>query len=439
MEEKKIIPEREVERMIFNLFSNKLGPAFEVVREYRDKGNRLQDIAILHNREVLAFIECKRDANEFVESFRARLWLESLFMNEIAKYYFVADKRDCYVFLKNEFAYTKITIDEAISMIAAVQNATQQPPTHSEIRLILIDKAKEHKLVKKIRPFADSLKEEDIIIDKDSSTFSFPANIEDDLFLILLERVTGSKLCRFTTIESLYELLKNEKQNMCNIVCMNDRGEYHYADNYVYDRYAQIGTKDFNELDNCFILSLLDKSQEDNLTMWRLYGDNAKGACITYEASRSILSGINKQFFLAKVSYAQKNKVHPKLEFIKSLLQAFKKRGWKLSLKRWNIWKHFFKSHLFAVEKEVRLMYYDAPLSRTNNKDYKWIKNPASQIVSKMQLFDFKDIPIKVEYAKVGPNCQEAKLLARQFEVMARSKSSLSKVSVDYSRIEDYR
>lgn len=87
----------------------------------------------------------------------------------------------------------------------------------------------------------------------------------------------------------------------------------------------------------------------------------------------------------------------------------------------------------------MRLMYYDAPASRTNKGDYKWIKNPESKIVSKMQLFDVKAFPIKVEYAKVGPNCHEASLLARQFETMAKSTSSLHKVLVDYSRIEDYR
>lgn len=435
----KPVHQSEVERFLMTKFSNDLGPAFEVVAEYRDKENHRQDIAVLHNRKLIAFVECKRNAQEFVQSFRVRQWLEVLFKNHEAEYYFVADQTECYLFRPDNFVPEKLTINEGVSIIASAREIAKDPPTLAEIQSLLRDVAKSHKLVEKIRPFADSLDVKDIERDTVTSSFFFSTDKEDDLFLILLERVTGAKLCRYTTIDSLFELLKNEKQNMCNIVCMNDRGEYSYADNYVFGRYTQVGTKDFNELDNCFILSLLDKSQEENLTMWRLYGDDAKGACITYEAGRSIMAGKNNQFFLARVSYGQKNKKHPKLEFIKALTNALTIRGWSFTLKRWNIWKHFFKSYLFAVEKEVRLMYYDAPASRTSNGDFKWIKNPESQIVSKMQLFDFKAFPMKVEYAKVGPNCHEASLLARQFETMAKSTSSLQKVLVDYSRIEDYR
>lgn len=429
----------EVEIYLKKKISTGLGPAFEVVSEYRDKDNHLQDIAILYNREVIAFIECKRNAQEFAQSFRVRQWLEVLFKNHEARYYVVADRKECFLFRPDNYSSQRLSINEVISIIASVRGIAQDPPTLEEIRSILIDVAKSNKLLKKIRPFADCLETDGIEIDPFSSIFSFSKSKEDELFLILLERVTEFKLCRYTTVDSLFELFKNEKQNMCNIVCMNDRGEYSYADNYVFGRYPQIGTKDFAELDNCFILSLLEKSQEDNLTMWRLYGEDAKGACITYEAGKLIRGGIHNQFFLAKVSYGQQNQKHPKLEFIKALIKALKIRGWSFTLRRWSIWKHFFKSCLFAVEKEVRLMYYDAPLSRTKKDDYKWIKNPESHIVSKMQLFEFDDFPMKVEYAKVGPNCHEASLLARQFEAMAKSSSSLKKVWVDYSRIEDYR
>lgn len=435
----KAVPESEVEHFLRAKFSNDLGPAFEVVAEYRDKENHCQDIAILHNRKLIAFVECKRNAQEFVQSFRVRQWLEVLFKNHEAEYYFVADRTECFLYRPDNYVPQKLTINEAVSIISSARKIAKDPPTLAEIQSLLRDVAKNHKLVEKIRPFADGLKSKDIEIDTVTSSFSFSTDKEDELFLILLERVTGSKLCRYTTIDSLFELFKNEKQNMCNIVCMNDRGEYSYADNYVFGRYPQVGTKDFNELDNCFILSLLDKTQEENLTMWRLYGADAKGACITYEAGRSIMGGMYNQFFLARVSYGQKNKKHPKLEFIKALISALNIRGWSFTLRRWNIWKHFFKSYLFAVEKEVRLMYYDAPVSRTMKDDYKWIKNPESQIVSKMQLFDFKVFPMRVEYVKVGPNCREVALLARQFETMAKSTSSLSKVMVGYSRIEDYR
>jgi len=282
------------------------------------------------------------------------------------------------------------------------------------------------------------LSPDDIEFDKNEPRFYLPQDVEDELFLCKLKKVDGKELCRFTTIDNLFELLKNEKQNMCNIVCMNDRGEYRYADDFVFEQYPEVGTTAFRELDSCYVLSLLKGSQANDLTMWRLYGDDAKGACLIYDVEDVMKKGINGQFFLAKVSYAQKDGKHPELEFFKELVNRVSGSGWKLCLRRWNIWKHFFKSHHFSVENEVRLMYYDLPDRRDKKEDYKWIKNPASQIVTKMQLFDFGGFPLKIKASLIGPKCEEAELVARQFYLMAESTSSC-KISVSCSNIKDYR
>lgn len=429
--------ERSIQQFVAKQFAERMGPSFEIIYEYRDKGGNRQDIAILFNRTVVAFIECKRNARDFVQSPRVREWLNYLSRYEEARFYFVADKNECFLNNNGAPGFDSLSFDDAATAIKEEYAGVGGPPTVEEIADEMNEIARKLKIWKRLHHFIEGLRDGDITYSNTSPTYSFSTESEDELFLTLLGSINSKKFCRFTTLNSFFELLKEKKQNMCNIVCMNDRGEYRYADEYVYGTYPQLGSADFRELDDCFILSLLDREQEDDLTMWRLYGDNANGACIIYEAKPSILAGKDNQFFLGKVSYGKENGAHRELDFVKSLLSPLNKRGWYLDLKRWNIWKHFFKSHHFAVEKEVRLMYYDAPFPRSE-QEYKWIKNPDSQIVSKMQMFELAKFPLKVDSARVGPKCQEADILARQFSIMGKGILPAN-FSVDPSGIKDYR
>lgn len=433
-----ITNEFSIQEYVAKQFAKRLGISYDVLLEYRDKVGKRQDIAILFNRTVVSFIECKRSVRNFIRTPRSKVLLGYLFHDEDVPFYFVADKSECYLFLREQLELKQVSFDEAASIIEKKYESIGAPPTFEEIAFDLKTLARSNHVWTLIRLFVENLKLGDIEIGTDSPTFSFSIDTEDELFLNLLEPLSNKRLCRYTTLNSLFDLLNKRSQNMCNIVCMNDRGEYRYADEYVYGRYPQLGSNDFDELDSCYILSLLDMKQEDDLTMWRLYGNDAKGACIAYEAKKPILNGKDGQFFLANVSYGLQDGTHPKLEFVKDLISKLSRRGWSLRLRRWNIWKHFFKSHHFAVEKEVRLMYYDAPTPRTADKDFMWIKNSDSQIVTKMQLFGFADFPLKIDFARIGPKCQEAELLARQFSIMGKGAFSQN-FMVNSSEIQDYR
>lgn len=311
-----------IQQFVAKQFAEQLGTAFEVVLDYRDKGGKIQDIAIFFNRAVVAFIECKRNAHDFVWRPRAKEWIDYLSQNEKAEFYFVADQNECFLYMVDGPAFNRLSFDDAVAVIKESFAGVGDAPTLEEIVNDLNELAKKHKIWKQVHLFIDGLRDGDIEYGKTSPAFSFSANVEDKFFLHLLGPLTNKKLCRYTTLNSLFELLKGKKQNMCNIVCMNDRGEYRYADEYVKGNNSPLGLIDFQDLDACFILSLLDGDQRDNLTMWRLYGDDANGTCVIYDAKKEILTGMDKQFFLANVSYGEPNGTHRKLDFVKSLLTA---------------------------------------------------------------------------------------------------------------------
>lgn len=94
---------------------------------------------------------------------------------------------------------------------------------------------------------------------------------------------------------------------------------------------------------NSYILSCCASNKIDDLTMWRLYGQNAMGTCLVYDVKEEFID--NDSFFFASVSYGQSEKKHEELDFIWKILR-WKKNGWKFKFNRWHIWKHFFKSYM---------------------------------------------------------------------------------------------
>lgn len=422
-----------LEYSIAKRFENLLGDGFEVVQEYTAKNKRRQDIAILVDHKPVAFIECKLNARLFVEAGDYKRWLLSFSKPRETKYLFVSDEHTC--FFCQDDSFSEVSFEEAVAIICEDIAKAGRKPLSRSIKKRLLEVVEDDAAASSI---LNTLSPDDIEFDNKEPRFYLPQNVEDELFLCKLKRVEGKELCRYTTIDNLFELLKKEKQNMCNIVCMNDRGEYRYADTFVFEKSPKVGETGFNELDSCFVLSLLEGTQEDNLTMWRLYGDDAKGACLIYDVDDAMKKGIKEQFFLAKVSYGREDGTHPELAFFKKLVESVRVRKWSLYLRRWNIWKHFFKSHHFSIENEVRLMYYDSPVKRGKKEDYKWIKNSESQIVTKMQLFDFGGFPLKIKASLIGPKCEEHDLLARQFYLMADSTTDC-KISVSSSDLKDYR
>lgn len=277
-----------------------------------------------------------------------------------------------------------------------------------------------------------------ILFKENQYSYCFASDdIEKDFFLSLLGFPEGRELCRYTSLDSLFRLLKDKKQNMCSIVCMNDKGELSYVDSVV-PRLPVMPVPD--DPNNCFILSLLPADpHEDELTFWRLYGDDASGACLTYEVKPGINTDIYPDFFLARVSYQREDGRHPELEFIKTLTSRATKEGKTFTMRNWHIWKHFFKTRHFAIEDEVRLLYMN---SGGKKPELDWIKNATNRIVSKMVLFTltprsnalFK-FPLSLSKVLIGPKITESEVV-NQYRYMGTT--NLKKInSIGASHLTD--
>lgn len=200
-------------------------------------------------------------------------------------------------------------------------------------------------------------------------------NVEVLLITALLnDKGIPSSVYRYTSSETLNRLFNNDEKyhSMSSLVTMNDTTEMDYTNNYLKKAGVDISTekqkRERNDSVHAYITSLTDL--KDDLTMWRLYGDQAKGICIEYEVPMNIQSS---GFILARVSYADESKKDNKLDFIASLMKN-KLKGHRFVLKGWYGWQHFFKPKEYSVEREIRLLAYINDLDFTIEKyGRKWI------------------------------------------------------------------
>ena len=150
---------------------------------------------------------------------------------------------------------------------------------------------------------------------------------------------------------------------------------------------------------------------EDNLTMWRLYGDDAKGVCLEFMAEYDTPN-------LYPVHYEEDNGVQNRVAQLKAELASSNLQFKFLSLER--KWQYYMKPACFSEEKEIRLLIEDV-------KPKKW-DLPSTGVIKpyiECGLFesakDAEPFPLKLERIILGPNMKEQARNKHQIELMVQS------------------
>lgn len=406
------------------------------------------DLVVFYHGDAICGVDYKNMAmgSIFFDRFQD-LYIDKL--NKVGLKYGIAyfgEKKDILFWSKGAYQYEPFTFENMIIAIKGNQSCGERLSAFdvcAEISGLMPDNLIEVIDGNQISEIQSLFTEDNLMYDEKSASIWLKTEAEDAFFKILLQQNKNDdahkKVCRYTSLNSLFLAMKNGSHVMCSITCMNDKGETSYADKYVgYGAFAET-TNSIKENNDCFILSCCSEEMTDNLTMWRLYGNDGKGVCIEYEVDPSKID--NKEFFMAPISYGKSMKEHPALDFIRSI-RHWKQEGWCFELKRWYIWKHFFKSHLFKEENEVRLLYIWTDSSK---EEVEWIMDTTNNIVSRICKFKIKGgrLPLNLTKAIIGPKCSEQESNVAQFNYMNRQlkvvPDSLFASAVKASKIEDYR
>ena len=258
-------------------------------------------------------------------------------------------------------------------------------------------------------------------------------NFENKLFNFLLEDLNvGDIFYRYGDLKLAFHTVQDVSCKFSGIPGMNDISEVGYTDHYLDNDYIPLDNPtDVANINRKFILcsSLL----KDNLTQWRLYGDDCKGTSIEFEIIKK-----SKDFILKKISYGtEKNSenFHLELEILKLIQKEFYLvTGSELRFKTLNVWKHFFKSFEYAVEEEVRVLYIE---NQKSNLNIKWNLTFTHNILNPFLVFPLNKIPLKINQILLGSKCPENEVNLKQF----RNYASLQSLTFDFdlSRIKNYR
>lgn len=171
-----------------------------------------------------------------------------------------------------------------------------------------------------------------------------------ELLLTTTNRRVPELLCRYTSAKSFYLCLQNGFR-ISSVEAMNDELETKVIDEY--SNLQSIQTELSEYLYNGFILSFSKIERKDKLLQWYMYGDQAKGVCLTVEPKNK------RNVFWAPVVYIpkkQETKGQTMLDFLNELLSMEIDGQYLFKLRYWHYWKYFFKYDFYQEEEEVRML-----------------------------------------------------------------------------------
>ena len=250
-----------------------------------------------------------------------------------------------------------------------------------------------------------------------------------------------SHICRYSSIESIFSTLKFKTLRMNGLPGMNDKTEGLFAWNLLNKLNSMAneeGRRRKREINNAFIVSFSKDDKEDDLDMWRLYGDDAKGVCCVYSIQKE---KIKDRFFLHEIKYIE-NKKNETDEIDDLHLEEIRKyinQQNELTYSDLSPSIFFYKPYEFHSEEEVRLLVDNKKTLAYNSKQYKrdWVLTNANKIPNPYIDIPLDEIPLKLEKIILGPNMNDIDTIQVQLEAMLEQQQIIA--SVEPSKIDVYR
>ena len=255
-----------------------------------------------------------------------------------------------------------------------------------------------------------------------------------------LDSVPCNKICRYSSLDSLFSSLKYQTFRMNGLPGMNDKDEGQIIWKIIDNRLPNETIKQRKGLINsAFIISYSSDDKIDDLTQWRLYGDDAKGVCCVFSVQ---LDKVKDRFFLHPITYYDYDMI--KMDGITDNKVINKLINHMENLSDLDYFDptpliNFFKRKIFSIEEEVRLLvdnkeskaYTTPPFQR------EWLLTNSNNILNPYIDIPFKDFPLKLERIILGPNMNEIDTIQIQLEAML-NQLGLG-VEVGVSEITSYR
>lgn len=238
-------------------------------------------------------------------------------------------------------------------------------------------------------------------------------------------------VAKYTSLDTALKILNSGKIRMMSVTAMNDKLEIGHL-------YGELRNEDSADLENKtkihyarqrYITSFTEKI--DDLTMWRLYGDNAKGVCLVFSEPYEC------DYYLP-IDYSGRNsKICLKAKMI---CDELAKHGINFTFKSLECtWQYFLKPEGFSDEQEMRYLRID------NSKPDGYYLASNGVISSYKDYFLTTDeehpeinFPARLQGIILGPNMMNVEINKYQLEALAFEKGLPLLKGVQCSSINYY-
>lgn len=444
--------------------------SFSISKNIRLEGIRI-DLAVLHKRtHMIGIIEIKPDLEEIISAIESQTsWMQFIAKNSGAYFVIVTDTKKYLLWTTESNKAIQIdTIDDVYKHVV-IERVSLGKDKLKHISNQMYPILTEDPMMKSILGRSNVSNANQLEAHLEYSPFinrvMLSDSLEKEIFSsILNEPNKDTPIYRYISFPYFIEMLKENKFSVNSIVSMNDKTEVNYIEKYMDGGNVNdllIKEDQIKNASERFISCF--SSRGDDLTLWRLYTNNASGVCLEYTLKEQPLQ---LGTYIKKVKYADKPdgkddvEKHKQIDTFRRIMQELLGRyQTTFRLRSLYVWKHFFKPSAFADESEIRLLIRN----RKSESPKKWRIDSSSGIVTsfiEFRLFD-NNLPICLKRVILGPRVPESEINKVQIEGLIKTlktqmikdhntgsltnlydddeRKLLSKVKVERSKVQYYR
>lgn len=214
------------------------------------------------------------------------------------------------------------------------------------------DYAKQKEVVRrKVKKFfMKDINVDDVAYDRMSNCYYLRNEVSNEILKAFIpERSKEQFVGKYTTMNTLFEILRNGKIRLNSIISMNDKTETSFLSELTknYDEPSETAELTTIRANSTLIVSF--STNTDNLDMWRWYGDDGKGVCLVFERD------VVKDEDVMSVAYVDAT-LQKQIDKVRRFLDDLKKESVDFRFHLLEDYRHYIKPKEYKPEGECRVI-----------------------------------------------------------------------------------
>jgi len=282
--------------------------------------------------------------------------------------------------------------------------------------------------------FKREIGQDDIAYDRINNCCYLRNNVSDEILKEFIPEVSKERFVgKYTTMNTLFEILKSGSIRLNSIISMNDKTETSFLSDLAKNYNEPTESADLSTImaNNTHIISF--STNTDNLDMWRWYGDDGKGVCMVFERD------VEKDEEVKSVTYVDA-KLQKKIDKVRVFLCDLKKEGVDFRFHLLEDYRHYIKPNEYKPEDECRVIVktgrHDGWFVHSDNG----IMTPfiTARLVDMLACEKEGVFPYKLSKIILGPKFRESVINKTQIRMLCFERRWYD-VEIEDSRIRSYR